>query len=351
MSPSEPPAADDLRILAEAGLHLSRAVMPVVRREIGLLQEVTELDGGVVHRVVRLRGGTGTLILKHRGSVCHRLPSAPTDPGEIRWEAEALRVLQRAAPGLVPDCLAEDRRNHTLVLSDVAAPGLSPGDRWFGEASPADLSEGLTRVFARLGDLHRGVRTLLGARALRPDGDEAFFGRNVFERIGFLGPDARALVGELESLPRQIILGDVSPKNMFIGPHAFVLYDFEHVHRGPVVFDIAFLCAHVLLHRLDREAPDELCAVLRKCLAAYGASAELDGPSWRALGPATAAVTAYRLRNPVVPYRLPWSAAHRGVLADVARSHLAGTDLDGLAGALGDAHRPRPRPRRRGVRP
>lgn len=88
---------------------------------------------------------------------------------------------------------------------------------------------------------------------VRDDGDDIYFRQNLQYRIGFLGMSvADELVNQLVCMDRQIIFGDLSPKNIGISPSGeLTTCDLESAHRGNAVFDAVFLLAHLLLHSKD----------------------------------------------------------------------------------------------------
>jgi aminoglycoside phosphotransferase (APT) family kinase protein len=75
---------------------------------------------------------------------------------------------------------------------------------------------------------------------------------------------------------RALVHGDVSPKNILVGPHGPVMLDAECATWGDPSFDAAFCCTHLLLK--CRWNPDATEAFLASATAL--ASAYRDGVSW-----------------------------------------------------------------------
>ena len=59
-----------------------------------------------------------------------------------------------------------------------------------------------------------------------------------------------ALVAQTQAHPRALVHGDVSPKNILVGPHSPVLLDAECAWWGDPAFDLAFCLNHLLLKGL-----------------------------------------------------------------------------------------------------
>jgi tRNA A-37 threonylcarbamoyl transferase component Bud32 len=86
----------------------------------------------------------------------------------------------------------------------------------------------------------------------------------------------RALSARTASTRVALVHGDVSPKNILVGPHGPVLLDAECAWYGDPAFDAAFCLNHFLLKSVARPArTDEYLACYRAFAGAY-----LDGVAW-----------------------------------------------------------------------
>jgi fructosamine-3-kinase len=313
-----------LDLLRHAGFLLDVRAATAVTAKVGAIRRVEEITDGVVHLVARVRGEAGSVVLKHRGPTCRRIPTAAMCPDDIAAEAQALRLVAQTAPAAVPALLAADVTHHTLVLEDVAAPDLTPGTLYVSTVDAAAAIAALTDVAATVAMIHQTTPV----QALRHDGDDAFLQRNLFERVTYHATAATTrLAAQLTRQDRALLLGDLSPKNMLLGRRRSVLFDLEHAHRGPRAFDVAFLVAHVLLHRLALDTPTQAVTLSSTVTAAYDDVYPLDPESRATLGRLVAALMAYRLRNPVVPYPLPFATALRDALATTALQVVAGPNV------------------------
>ncbi|MDQ3822555.1 MAG: aminoglycoside phosphotransferase family protein, partial [Actinomycetota bacterium] len=251
---------------------------------------------------------------------CWALPDRPLDPADVRFEARALELLDEVAPGLAPRLLRFDRGHATLVMTDLGSPPEREGIAFLAQAQGGQARAAVATATGVLAELHAGLAERFPDLALRADGDRSFVERNLFERVGYHAtPGSGRLVDAVRGLPRQLTLGDFSPKNVVFAEEGIRVLDLEHVHRGPRVFDLAFFLGHVALHYPQLDA---LGDAVSGAVEAYESRLPLDARSRELLGPVAGAAVLYRVRNPVVPY--PTS------LTGDARARLAGLLLEAL---------------------
>ena len=91
-----------------------------------------------------------------------------------------------------------------------------------------------------------------------------------------LGPALRALVERTATTRRALVHGDVSPKNILLGPRGPVFLDAECAWYGDPAFDAAFCLNHFLLKCVARR---EATPGYLACYDAF-AEAYLDGVTW-----------------------------------------------------------------------
>ena len=252
-------------------------------RRMGLLAERDDaagapLTGGVSSDIWRADLATGPVCVK-RALAKLRVAAdwqAPVERSgfEARWMRHAEAAVPGAAPALLGEaegCLAMQYlapEHHALWKAELAAGRV--------EASFA------SRVGERLARIH-------AASAARPELAAEFDSAQIFHAIRlepYLLATARAhpdRAGALEELVasaqvhrRAMVHGDVSPKNILVGPRGPVFLDAECATWGDPAFDLAFCLNHLLLKCLwvPEAAP--------RLLAAFGglADAYRDGIDW-----------------------------------------------------------------------
>jgi len=167
---------------------------------------------------------------------------------EVRW----LRFAATVAPRQVPAVIADDPDAHVAVLS------------WFDPARwtnwKAQLLRGLVRpaVGTELGEL---LAKLHRASALQPELAREFDNMDLLTALrlepffvaamrdnAFVAHRLREAVDHLKTYRTALVHGDVSPKNVLIHiSRPPVLLDAECACWADPAFDVAFLCAHLLL--------------------------------------------------------------------------------------------------------
>jgi aminoglycoside phosphotransferase (APT) family kinase protein len=253
------------------------------------------LRGGETPRFTRLTGGVSSDIWRVDltwGPVCVKraLPKlrvaqdwfAPVERNA--YEAAWMRRAAAVAPEAVPPLLGQDEAAGVLVMAhlDPASHRLWKADLHHGDADP-DVARA---VGNRLVRIH-------AATANDRDVAAAFATDQIFHDIRlepYLVASARAhpdradalnaLVGTTARTNRALGHGDVSPKNILIGPHGPIFLDAECAWYGDPAFDLAFCLKHLLLKCLW--TPRAARGFLR-CFDVL-AKAYLAGVSWEPHG-------------------------------------------------------------------
>lgn len=267
-----------LALMAYGDLEESLRRLGLVRR--GESVRVAPLTGGVSSdiRLVEVEG--------RRFCVKRALPrlkvaalwEAPV--GRNAAEAAWMRAVARWIPRAVPRILAEDAEAGLFVMDH-----LPPED--FPLWKPELLAGRVDAEFAAA--VGRDLALIHARSAADPDAPAGFANDAAFEALRidpYLRATGRAhpaLAGRLGALgdrtlatKRTLVHGDVSPKNILIGPLGPVFLDAECAWFGDPAFDLAFCLNHLLL-KGAREGADK-----SRYLAAYAAlsQAYLDRVDW-----------------------------------------------------------------------
>lgn len=269
------------------------------------------LGGGVSNVVVRVQppDGNAALVIKQ---------SLPKLRVEEDWFADRERIyreragidwLSNALPhGAIPQVVHEDRDNFLFVMT--AAPG--NGVNWKDALLAGDIDVAVAgQVGSLLGIMHRSS-CCVGENVpaeLQPFADLDCFVQlriDPYHRATATAhPDlADAIEEQAQRMlaprggRRTLVHGDYSPKNVIVngsGPAAQVfLLDFEVVHLGNPVFDLAFMLNHFTLKAIHRpELAERYNAAARSFWQAYldaagdvaGEPARLERDTVAQLGP------------------------------------------------------------------
>jgi len=246
--------------MAAGGTLTEREISAVLAR-LGLLAPddrlvCTPLDGGISSDIWRVEIGARKYCVKRalaqlKVSTVWEAPVERND-AEWKWLAEA----QTIWPGSVPQLVAQDR-DAGLFVMDYLDPARYPN--WKAQLRDGLLSEDTAvAVGRRLAAIH-------AATAGRADIAAGFDNGATFYAIrlepylvatGRVHPDLssrlNALAEQTLATKRALVHGDVSPKNILVGPDGPMFIDSECAWYGEPAFDLAFCLNHLLLKCLWR---------------------------------------------------------------------------------------------------
>lgn len=225
-----------------------------------------ELGGGVSNIVVRVdfAGPSGNFILKQSLPRLRVQQEWLADQARIHREGSALRCLEDALPRSSLPAVIHDDPEHFLFVMTAAPSG---SRTWKDDLLSGHVD---TRVAAEVGRLlgimhqQSAVSGGMIPPALREFADQRCFvqlridpyhratGRAHADLAGAIEAEAQAMLGRRLCL----VHGDYSPKNVIVTgteeePTVFLL-DFEVVHLGNPVFDLAFMLNHLTLKSIHR---------------------------------------------------------------------------------------------------
>jgi aminoglycoside phosphotransferase (APT) family kinase protein len=224
-----------LRLLRGAGIAGPEEIPPA-----------TQLTGGVSSEIWRVELSTGPVCVKR---ALPRLRVAQVWEAPIernRYEFEWLRIANQAVPGAAPKVLA--RGDGAFAMQYLELPVWKEVLRQ-GQADPA-FAAAVGRALSGIHSFTRG----------KPEIARLFPTDDIFQAIRlepYLAATAvrhRDLAGQLQRLMKRtaetrvcLVHGDVSPKNILVGPEGPVFLDAECAWYGDPAFDIAFCLNHLLL--------------------------------------------------------------------------------------------------------
>ena len=224
-------------------------------RELGLAgaQPLTgqPLTGGVSSDIWRIDTEAGPVCAK-RALPKLRVAADWHAPIERNlYEARWMQVANQASPGCAPQLLGQHPGLGVLVMSYLPPPahGLWKDNLRDGRVDVA-TARAVGATLARIHS-HAAARPEL---ALQFATDAIFFDIRLepyllatAQRHADLAPALRRLVATTQVHRVALVHGDVSPKNILVGPRGPVLLDAECAWWGDPAFDIAFCLNHLLL--------------------------------------------------------------------------------------------------------
>jgi 5-methylthioribose kinase len=201
---------------------------------------------------------------------------------EAAWMRRAAAAVPKGEFNAVPELLGQDAASGALAMAFLPASDhkLWKNELRDGHADPAfaaDVARALARIHA--------------STAADPSVAEECPTDGIFYDIRlepYLVATSRVhadlagrfdeLVATTQANKLALVHGDVSPKNILVGPHGPVFLDAECAWWGDPAFDVAFCLNHLLLKCLwTPAARDGFLACFDAFVAAY-----LDGVTWEA---------------------------------------------------------------------
>lgn len=280
---------------------------------------ITMIGGGVAHHVYRIETEKKRFYLKIRGDCFPNIPQIRVHPTEIIYEYKALNLLGSLAPENFPDIIYFNLEQAFIILSDAMPGGVTLEDL-------LNVKKASSVMLINWGKTLRKIHDVLSSvtESIRENGDNEFFSRKLEHRFGCRNNSILSnLIYELtHQQPRQLILGDTSPKNVGVSDDGkkLVFFDLEDVHRGCVVFDVGYAVGHLLLHNYNN--PREAIANIETFFQGYGSSWESLLPKVIAFG-----TMMYRLDS-IIPYSISLSNKEKTKLFWAIEKILGTHDLD-----------------------
>jgi aminoglycoside phosphotransferase (APT) family kinase protein len=237
--------------------------LPSILRRLGLVAEgedvrIAPLAGGVSSDIFRVEAGG------RRFAVKRALPKlkvaadwrAPVERNayEVAWIEAAGRI----APDAVPRILGHDPASGLFAMTY-----LDPEDHpvWKARLRDGIVDEGFAaEVGRRMASIHAATAgdSIAAARfatdhIFRPIRLEPYLEATARKHPGVAGR-LTALSRETLATKKALVHGDVSPKNILVGPRGPVFLDAECAWYGDPAFDLAFCLNHLLLKCLWNRA-------------------------------------------------------------------------------------------------
>ncbi len=249
-------------------------------RADGALPPMSPLTGGVSSDIWRVDLASGPVCVKRALAQLKVAADWKAPVERNAFEYAWLALVARSFPDIVPRLLGRDETAGLFVMAYLD-PGLHPvwkGELAAGRVDPAFAatvgrsvaaihamtagSAGLARDFATDAAFHalRLESYLLATAARHP---------RLADRL-------RALVETTANTRLALVHGDISPKNILVGPRGPVFLDAECAWYGDPAFDLAFCLNHMLLKCLwVPPAADRYLVSFDALAAAY-----LAGVAW-----------------------------------------------------------------------
>jgi aminoglycoside phosphotransferase (APT) family kinase protein len=244
----------------------------------------TPLAGGVSSDIWRVDAGDKSWCVKRALAQLKVAAEwkAPVERNAFEWDY--MQVASAIAPGHVPQPIAHDLErglfamawlapdHHRLWKSELLAGRVDPADA----AAMGDLLGRIHAASARDSTLPARFATDVSFHALRIDAYLLATARAHPDLAARIEP----IAAQTARTKRVLVHGDVSPKNIMLGPDGPILLDAECAWFGDPAFDLAFCLNHLLIKRLVvAGAADALATSFDALTSAYLAYVGWETPN------------------------------------------------------------------------
>lgn len=243
---------------------------------------VEVLTGGVSCVVLAVKSAQREIVVKQALPELKTKAKWVADQRRAIVEADAMRVYQSITPDSVPELLDCDEANFTLTMSRLPNTCTNwKQDMLEGRIHP-EMGEKLGKILAQWHN-KTAVDAAIKAKFMEGELFEQLrvspFYRAVADKNPNLQKVINSLIEEITTEKIALVHGDFSPKNILATPdHSPIVLDFEVAHTGNPVFDLGFICAHLLCKtiRTNNSAEKEaLIATATNFLNSYRQSCNL----------------------------------------------------------------------------
>jgi tRNA A-37 threonylcarbamoyl transferase component Bud32 len=242
------------------------------------------LSGGVSSDIWLISSGDHRLVVKRPLKDLKVAEEWQAPLARSRSEADWLRTVGELVPGACPKVLAFDADQCLIALEylEPSAYSLWKTDLMAGRVD-VSVAEA---VGSRLGLIHRltAARPELATRFGTDDLFQSLRVEPYLRRIAQRHPSLHGAVDDLVRITMTtrlaLVHGDVSPKNILVGPSGPVLLDAECAWWGDPAFDAAFCLNHLLLKSLQSppSVRHDLSSAFGAFVTAYAASVDWEEP-------------------------------------------------------------------------
>jgi aminoglycoside phosphotransferase (APT) family kinase protein len=244
----------------------------------------TPLTGGVSSDIWRVETEGGQYCVKRALATLKVAAKWEVSTDRNAFEWAYMQLASTIAPGHVPHPVAHDPARGLFAMAwlEPAQHRLWKDELLAGRVDPADAA----RVGALLGQIH-GATAAMPALADQFATDENFHALRIDAYLlatarahPDLAPQIEAAAGLTARTKLALVHGDVSPKNIMLGPDGPILLDSECAWWGDPAFDLAFCLNHLLIKsRVVAGAGKALAASFNAMIAAYLPCVTWEDPS------------------------------------------------------------------------
>jgi aminoglycoside phosphotransferase (APT) family kinase protein len=241
---------------------------------------LTPLAGGVSSDIYRVDLAGGPVCVKRALDKLKVAAEWRAPVERNRFEVEWMRVAGGIVPQAVPQVIAEDAAGGAFAMSWLDPKSFPV---WKAQLRDGRIETGTAAAVGRTIAAIHNATARDAAIAQRFRSDAIFHSIRIAPYLlatAIAHPDCANALENLAAVTARtkltLVHGDVSPKNILVGPEGPVLLDAECAWYGDPAFDLAFCLNHMLLKCTWRP---QWTARYLECFVALGQS-YLDGVRW-----------------------------------------------------------------------
>jgi len=211
---------------------------------------VEVLTGGVSCVVLAVASDEREVVVKQALPELKTKAKWVADQRRAIVEAEAMRIYQSITPESVPELLDCDAANFTLTMSRLPNTCTNWKQNMLEGRIHPEMGEKLGKILAKW---HNTTAVDVSIKAKFMEGElfEQLRVSPFYRAVAAKNPNLQAvinsLIDEITNEKIALVHGDFSPKNILAtSDHSPIVLDFEVAHTGNPVFDLGFICAHLL---------------------------------------------------------------------------------------------------------
>jgi 5-methylthioribose kinase len=237
--------------------------------------EITPLSGGVSSIVWKIITSNGRWVIKQALAKLNVEADWYSDQDRIMREQESIRWIRPMLPKNMPEVVWSDSQNH-IYLMTCAPEGMIP---WKQKLMDGDFQSIDAYQTGKLLSLFHNSGYELTAKKIEILKDLKYFHqlridpfhRFLMHKYTEYSKKIDRLVIDLTENPKTVVHGDFSPKNILVGKDVPpLLIDFEVVHFGNPIFDVAFMIGHLMLKGWAFHKEEAAVELIAAFLKGYG---------------------------------------------------------------------------------
>jgi tRNA A-37 threonylcarbamoyl transferase component Bud32 len=243
--------------------------------EVVCINEVTENTFVnwvfAMHLRVGDSGQSETVYVRQSRDYVKEYKDLARDPRRVETEARALGFINGVAPGAVPEVINLDKDNSILILSDIRLGGALLADEFTEGRVHEEVGANFGRTIAEIqnASLYLSFGQILGDESIKESDDKnAYLGSRVEAPMRLFPEQTTDLLRQSSDSQRSFVVGDLSPKNIFVEGNDARFLDLERTSTGDPAYDPAYIVTHFLID-VDHKLHSKSLEFIKKFMQSY----------------------------------------------------------------------------------